>query len=741
MSYINTVTLKIPPIRVFVTLFIAFACFNSGNVIAQPLEDINLQTETSRVVATIKLSSPVHNVRYFPATKGTTLNILLEKLPAGSATEEWLDNEVLKSPPSSLIPSFTVKVNLKNIQPKLIIEFSREAEYTVKMGSDNRSILVAINIDKALPNTVGGLPFLPEVKPWSPPKTLPTPPDSTTNPNINKQAAELMLRGRNALAESDNFAAIDAFNKLLLLPPNDYTQDGQEWVGVARERAGQQSKAKLEYELYLKLYTSGEGVAQVKSRLAKLSTTAPQASSVTAELSAKKKRPNQTLAYGSLSMHYYHGASKIDTADTVSQLGAPLNQSTFSAVDQSALLTSVDATERFISEEYDNRIVFRDTAYSNFLPGQSARNRLSSAYFEVKNRLSDYSARIGRQSSSGAGVMGRFDGAAVGVGAGSSFRVNAVAGQLSDFTFGSKPVFFGASMDMGPVTLYAINQTVDGVLDRRAIGTEIRYFQPAKTAFILLDYDTNYTTLNTAMFQGTLNTSTERTYNMLLDHRRAPYMNTRNALMGATTSSVSDLLQIMTEDELRALAAARTGASNLAQLGVTQQISETWQLGGDVRVSSYEGLPASGKADLIVDPTGNTPTITGLWPETPGTGNEWAVSPQLIGSNLFSSRDVTVFSFSYLSSQTYKGQSFYVYNRTNLTDKWSWDFSLQLYRMNYESGMMMTRVMPMLRTAYQIRQTLSLDMDAGMEMNHSESATQTSDGRRQFYSLGLRWDF
>jgi hypothetical protein len=712
---------KVPKVnRVFISLLL-LSSFIYGNAYAQPLEDITLRTEADRVVATIRLSAPISNVRYTPVKKGSTLTILLDKLPDGSSTELWLDDQVMKSPPSSLIPSFTVKTNLKNIQPKLIIEFSREAEYTVNKGSDGRSIIVNIQIDQALPvskevsSSIEGLPLLPEIKPLA-----------AGASDINKQAAELMLQSRNALKASDNFAAIESFNKLLLLPPNDYTQDGQEWVGVARERAGQQDKAKLEYELYLKLYSTGDGVARVKTRLSRLGSK-PAHASVTGERAALKKQGKQTLTYGSLSMHYYRGASKIESADKVSQFG-----------DQSALLTSVNATSRFISEEYDNRIVFRDTAYTNFLPDRPNRNRLSAAYFEVKNKLSDYTARMGRQSSNGSGVLGRFDGAAVGYGVTPSLRMNAVAGQLSDYTTGPKPVFFGASMDMGPVTFYGIKQTVDGVLDRQAVGTEIRYFKPNHTAFALIDYDTSFSTLNTAMFQGTLNPNPERTYNLLLDHRKAPYISTRNALNGATTTSITELLQIMTEEELRSLAASRTGTSNMAQLGLTQQMSQKWQLGGDVRVSRFEDMPATGTIDPL---TGAPITIAGAFPATPGTGNEWAISTQLIGNGLYSSNDISVFSLSFISAPIYTGQSFFVYNRSKLNEKWSLDSSLQLYRMVYDSGMLMTRIMPMLRTAYQIRQSLSLDMDVGIEMSSTETDTQTSDSTRKFFSLGFRWDF
>jgi len=713
----------------FWTLF-AFTWFFSGYVIAQPLEDINLLTDTDKVIATIRLSGTVNNVRHFPAKKGALLEILLDILPDGSAYEEWIDNEVRKSPPSSLIPSFTVKTNLKKIQPKLIITFSREAAYTVSKGTDGRSIVVSIKIDQAVPGPEIELPYLPEVKPLSSRESiLPSSPDIASrksDADTNKQAYELMQFGRKNLAGFYNLTAIDTFNKLLLLPHNDYTQDAQEWVGVARERAGQLDKAKLEYELYLKLYKRGAGAERVKNRLSKLGTK-PSQPSVLLERPRARSQEKQTQAFGSLSMNYYNGASKVDT---VSTFGNTLNQSTFSALDQSALITSVDATERFISEEFDNRIVFRDTAYSNFLPGQTSKNRLNSAYLDIKNKLSDYSARLGRQNSSGKGVLGRFDGATVGFSATPSIRINAVAGQLSDYTIGSKPVFYGASMDMGPVTFYAINQTIDDLLDRKAIGTEIHYFQPTQTAFALLDYDTSYSTINTAMFQGTLSSSSERTYNLLLDHRKSPYISTRNALYGSTTISLADLLLIMSETELRTLAAARTGSTNLVQLGVSQQISEKWQVGGDIRTSNFEGLPASG-----------TTTVEGIIPETPSSGNEWATSFQLSGNNLYSSRDVSVFNLSYIISPTYKGQSFYVYSHGMLTEKWSMDASLQLYRQETDLGTTMSRIMPSLRSSYQMRQQLSFEVEAGIELSHSESSLESSETKRQFFSLGFRWDF
>lgn len=699
----------------------------SVTAFAAPLEDINFTTDSDKVVATIKLSSPVENVRYTPARKGRTLSILFDRLPSGPVIDEWQDNEVLKSPPSNLIPSFTVKTNLKDIQPKLVIDFSRDAEYTVQMGRDGRSIVVNIKIDKPLPKSDGAFPFLPEVKPLAHKAS-----------EVEQNAFALMQEARDALASRSNFAALEAFNKLLMLPPNSYSQSGQEWVGVARERAGQPDKAKVEYELYLKLYPTGTETNRVRERLASINAQKfKQEKSVATGQKALAEQPSQRILYGGISMNYYHGASKIDTTDVSTFFSTAPISSTFSAVDQSSLITSVDMTERFINGRFDNRVVFRDTGYSNFLEGQTSKNRVNAAYFEMKDKVADYSVRLGRQSGTGAGVLGRFDGVSAGVGVVSKFRLNAVAGKLTDYILGENPVFYGASADMGPVTVYAINQMVEGLLDRKAVGTEMRYYDTGKSAFGMVDYDTSYSTVNIAMFQGTVNATPERTYNLLLDHRRAPYISTRNALMGSATAYLTDLLQLMTEDELRALAAARTGTSNMGQLGFTQQISQKWQIGSDIHVSTYDGLPASG----LTDPATGLPTITGVVPETQGTGNDVGLSGQMVGNNLYSSRDTTVLSLTLSSSPVYKGQVFYVYNRSNFTDKWSFDTSLQIYRLNYDSGILMTRIMPMLRTAYQIRQSFSLNMDAGLEKSHTESATQISDGMRQFYSLGFRWDF
>ena len=81
-------------------------------------------------------------------------------------------------------------------------------------------------------------------------------------------------------------------------------------------------------------------------------------------------------------------------------------------------MTNLNMTARSYNNEYDNRFVFQDFYAANFLPGQASSSRLGAAYYEMKDRIVDYSFKVGRQSGFGGGVMGRFDGVSAGYGFG-----------------------------------------------------------------------------------------------------------------------------------------------------------------------------------------------------------------------------------------------------------------------------------------------------------------------------------
>lgn len=558
----------------------------------------------------------------------------------------------------------------------------------------------------------------------------------------NSEAAVMMTKARDALLAGQMFAAIDAFNNTLKLPANKYSQDAQIWIGIAREKSGQQSKAILEYESYLKLYPGGTEAKWVKDRLARLKAiqpTPPSPAMPQPETVQAHNNDLQITEYGSFSMYYYHGASHTDTVATVGNVQSP---SSLTVTDQSSLISNASVTARAYNEEYDNRLVFQNFYAANFLPGQENTNRLNAAFFDLKNRVHHYSARIGRQSATGGGVLGRFDGVAAGYGFLPDWRANVVAGQLSESVIGSKPVFYGASLDFGirgslGGSFYTIKQTTGGIADRTAMGGILRYFDQKKTAIAMLDYDTQFQAVNMFTVQGTLIGESGTDYNFLVDRRRTPSLSIRSAVNG-TTASVDTLLQNgWTIDDLLMLAKSRSAISNMAQFGVTNHLKEKWQIGSDISVSNTSGMPASG----TLNPDGTT-GLEGFVPATPATGNTWSISERLIGNDIFSSRDVSMCSLSYTKSPTMTGKTLLLNTHSFLREKWTIDTTLRLYWQNDNAGGTQTITAPMLKLGYQVKNNLALDAEGGIEWTKATpSALQSSKTTRKYFAVGFRWDF
>lgn len=725
--------------------FALCAVMCNGLADAQPLDDVSLEYQSQGIVATIHLTGPVQYLRHFPESHGNTLEIYYERLQDPTNAEAWADNELRKSPPSKLIPAFTVTSRDQSTkQPKLVVEFEREAEFSVAAGKDNRTLLITIRPDRQ-PVSDAPLPFLPTIKPEiKPAPDVILKPEEAELAKINEDARVLMVQGRDALAAKNNDAAVDTLNKLLLLPPNDYTQDGQEWIGVARERAGQSDRAKAEYDLYLRLFPGSAGAARVAERLNGLSGLGRNGKPMT--VGKETKQAPVMMTFGSVSSRYYYGRSQIATTNTFN--GSTTTDS-ISLTDQSMLITSVDASERYRTENYDSRLVFRNVNSQSFLSTQSSQNRVSSAYGEIKGRTQSYLVRAGLQSPTGGGVLGRFEGLAASYGDTQDLRVNGVAGALWDYSQGAKPKFYGASMDKGPFSFYGINQTLEGLQDRRAVGTEFRYFDDKSNAFGMLDYDAYFKAVNAVQFMGMtkgMGPLQNSNLSFMLDHRKTPSLSIRNALNGATTSSVTDLLQTMSASSLRDLALARTATSNMGQVGITVPVREKWQVGGDFRLTNTTGLPASGQT---IDPVTGLPTtlctgaqtLQGCIQANPGPGLQKSVTGQIIGSGLRRQGDIWSGSVTLSNGSAANGHSIFFYNHTQVSTLWMMDVTLQWSSYKDQFGGTTTQFMPMLRGSYRFMERFTFDADGGYQKIDYNGPVNSSKTTRLFCSAGLRWDF
>lgn len=537
----------------------------------------------------------------------------------------------------------------------------------------------------------------------------------------------LMAEGRAAIARENYAGAIRAFARLLALPENAYSRDAQEFLALSYERRGETARARLEYQKYLERYPSGDDAVRVRQRLAALQSAPAPAALRAPEAPAQGSR---LMTYGSLSQFYYHGNSHIETQPVVANAFEP---SSLSIIDQSALVTNVDLGARLLTEAHDNRFVFRDTNQQNFITGQDDLNRLTAAYYEYRYKPADLSARLGRQPGTTGGVLGRFDGALLGYGVTPRWRLNALAGEpvpLTGFRLDSRQRFYGLNTDLGPfgerwnANLYVVRQTVDGFADREAAGVELRYIAPQGSFISLVDYDTLFRQVNIGTIQANWQSARKTTYTFLLDRRKTPSLQTANAVIGEATSSVTSLVALYGEEELRRRAGALTATATSGAAGFAHPVSKAWQLGLDYRVMRISATEGTNNA-----------------PATPDTGNVHALSAQAIGSGLFSRRDVTTITLSGVAADTYTGAAFGITSRLPVGESWLFGGSLLLYAQDNDNGSTLKRVYGTLRTEYRLKANVTLEVEIGIDNTRSQSDISEESFDRGFLSLGYRWDF
>jgi tetratricopeptide (TPR) repeat protein len=632
-----------------ILLFAVIAFFVVSPVLSaevQILQDIQISEEKESAVIQINLGIPVRYVRHFPPNAGEILQIQLDvldnKLPSNISKRDIMVRQSLVPPANDLVP--LVHVTYEGDVPGgpyVTLRFEYGVEYKVEDGEardDFHSLFIIVKRD-VLGLSIRG--------------------SGERGPLISEEKLdELMAQARRTLARGDYNRAIQLFNKLLKLPPHKYSRDAKELLGLARERKGHIARAKLEYQDYIRMYPKGEGTERVKQRLAALNA---QQFSPRAKLKAVAKEDEgwRVDTFGRFLQRFYWDTTEFATG---------------SSTDRASLTSIANISSRVQTREHDTRIFFNAHDVRDFQDSGENETRLNTFYLDTRQKDGLYAAKLGRQSSSKGGVFGRFDGLWGSYQLTPNLMVNATVGQPVDFSSSdieANKFFYGASVGLGSSKdkwdgdIYFIDQYVESIVDRRAIGGDVRYADQKYSLFNSVDYDISYNQLNIFLLRSSWQVNEDFNLNANYSYRRSPITFSTNALQQERLTSFSELLDLSSEEAIRDKVEKLKSETQLFTFGAAYKFDTNLQLNGDLSVSTISEKPAVDKLNPPADDPANA-TIQAI----EASGPDYFTSLQLISTNYFVERDINIIGLRYSDRDTRNTVMIFARSRFPYHQKW-----------------------------------------------------------------------
>ena len=672
---------------------------------AQTLNEVEITVQGDDVVVHVGFSGSVRLIQQSPATPTQFVQLQVELLGADEATLNQRIADSRRVPAGDLTPEFTLVLSPtpNRTSRQLTLQFVRDFLVRSRQGRSPNviDIVLAGAAQRAAPTA------------------------TKVSAEVEASASTLMAAARDAVSKGDTDVAISKLNQLLLLPPNSATQYAQEMIGLAWERSGDLGRARLEYELYLKMF-GGEGAQRVRQRLASMGIVPPNRESTSNAIAVEPAKQGGIKYNGNIAQYYFGGKSR---SESLVSLDGGIDQSTLSKTTESALVTNLDLGARYTTDESDTRAVLRGTGSRNLTSTSNNTSILNAAYVDYRVKGNGLAVRLGRQSAINGGLLGMFDGVSLTYPVREGYRVNVMGGVPAN-PLVSAPAerLFAAMIEADSIMenlsgdMYIINQTTEGITNRRAIGTEARYSNEHGSLYALLDYDQLFRAVNAFTVQGSLQAAGQTTFTLLLDTRKAPSLQLTNALISTGAGSLSNLLQTQTLDDVVAAARATTAQARQILFSASRPISDKWQATGDIRFSDIGELPAVGNFEA-----------------TPATGAQYGFSMQLTGSNIYSKRDINNFNLSFLSTPFFHGVQLAYNNLTGFADnKFTLEPSIRLYAQRDTAGTSMLRVTPGLRGSYNVSKQTSVMGEVLIEHSTNQGVTNYDTTNSIFFYFGVR---
>jgi len=357
--------------------------------------------------------------------------------------------------------------------------------------------------------------------------------------------------------------------------------------------------------------------------------------------------------------------------------------------------------------------------------------RLSYAYADLADSRTGLRGRLGRQTRNTGGVLGRFDGLNFTYALNERLRFEAVAGEPvystsndssdSRFFYGVSSTFapFSEALDFG---VFFLDQSIEGLTDRQAVGAEVRYFGAEQSLWGVVNYDTEFSEIGSVFLQGSIRLPANFTVTGLIDSRRSPFLSLGNAMVGQQVLNFEDLKVLFTADEIRQFALDRSPEVTTVSMGMSRPFTPKLQLNLNASLSTIGETPESGGVAATQE-------------------SEYSYySADMVASSLFTEGDVGIVGLRYAVSETTDVYSINMDMRFPLGRAWRINPRVRIdYREINSDQSTQWIYTPGIRVQYRPARRLRLELEAGKQFSQRDMELTNLDRESYFINLGYQF--
>ncbi len=535
----------------------------------------------------------------------------------------------------------------------------------------------------------------------------------------NRRQIDLQLKRAAALYGQQEYdQAIGIYQLLSQVPNPGQAAWALELYGVCLEKQNEHDGAMNIYTRWLAQYPDSAGEPRVRQRLAALNTAATEPRA--ARRKANKRRGDNAI-YGSTSVFYRGLRRKVNDQQAETAINS--------------LQADLDLHIRGHAGNFLVRSRVNGGYLSDLSSHQRSDGRISNLYLDATHQPSGAELTLGRQRTNENGIYGYLDGLALLYPVTDKFALSLVGGSValnSRETVGSQRRVFGLGSDIHfdnpgwQLHIYAVEQTFEGLTERRAVGGEVSYFNTFSHYLFIADYDIKFNEPNNLLFNGNWNLSQSTNLALSAGYQRSPFLTASNALIGEYDIDLDRFVEGLDEDtDIYDAALAKTAISRYGSLVINQQLSERLRVIGELYRYEMTDLPVFDPAFDSPDSDANT-TL----------GLQFVLSDGIFDNDYLSTGARYTHGDTSNSASLYADEKLRFNQSINLTlrllgsRRWVNNADRDTYTLR-----------PALRLNWFFNPTFLLDAELGYEWLSQQFETMDFEARQTYLMLGLRKRF